>query len=65
MPFIKDNDRTKTDIATYALAQEAAAALKKQLNDPKEETYRIRVRRRNRTGKWDLVVKVKREEKAA
>jgi hypothetical protein len=65
MAFIKDNDLTETGLATYALAKEAEEELKKELKDPKEEKYRIRCRLRSRTGMWDVVVKVKREEKAA
>lgn len=65
MAFVKDLDRTKTDFGTYDLAAVAAKEIKAQLKDPKEEKFRVRIRPRTRTGMWDVVVKVKKEEKAA
>lgn len=64
MSYVKDIEKTQTDIKSYEEAMGIAHHLKVEMNDPKELTYRIRVRRRNRTGMWDVVVKVKREQKA-
>jgi hypothetical protein len=65
MAYVKDSERTKTDFSTYDLAAIAAKEIKAQLKDPKEESFRVRIRPRSRTGMWDVVVKVKREEKKA
>lgn len=64
MPFIKDQELTQTDFATHELAAQAALRVRAHLSDPSELKYRVRIRLRSRTGKWDVVVKTKREEKA-
>lgn len=60
MAFIKDNDKTKTDFASYDEAWLEAQKIKASLKDPTEQEYRVRIRPRSRTQKWDVVVKVKR-----
>lgn len=52
--FTKDADLSKTDFDTFEKAK--AEADKLENNDEQ----RVRVRMRNRTGKWDVVVKRRR-----
>lgn len=57
--FVKDPDRGKTGFDTI----EAATAWRDQNKLADTEDIRVRVRLRSRTGKWDVVVKVKQEVK--
>ena len=52
--FVKDADLSKSDFETF----EAARAEADKLDDNEEQ--RVRVRMRNRTGKFDVVVKRRR-----
>lgn len=63
MAYVKDNDLTQTGFETYGDAAAAALRVRAHLSDPKELKYRVRTRLRSRTGKWDVVVKTKREDK--
>lgn len=62
MAFIKDKELTQVDFGTYELAAQAALRVRAHVSDPKELQYRVRIKRRSRTGKWDVVVKVRRDE---
>lgn len=64
MAYVKDNDLTQTGFASYDEACAAATRVRAHFSDPKELKYRVRTRLRSRTGRWDVVVKVKREEKS-
>lgn len=63
MAYLRDDELTKTGFETYKeawLIYEATKAKLGQL-DPTGTLYRVRIRQRTRTGKWDVVVKTKRE----
>lgn len=50
-PFIRDENLTMTGFTNFGDAQKAASSIG---DDP---NIRIRIRLRNRTDKWDVVVK--------
>lgn len=52
--YIKDPELTKTDIGSYDEATRIAGELKEKYPEP---LYRIRVRLRSRTDKWDVLTK--------
>jgi len=54
--FVRDNDLSAFGFATFEAANVAAVAM----GPANTETQRIRVRFRNRTNCWDVVVKTKR-----
>ena len=55
--FIRNDAFSVGGFTDFAKAKEAADAI------PESETVRVRVRFRNRTGMWDVVVKTRREAK--
>ncbi len=56
--FVKDNELSATDFPTFEEADKHRQTLL-----PEGPNRRIRVRYRNRTGNWDVIVKVKQEVK--
>lgn len=55
--FVRDSDKTVSGLSSYERAQEIAKGI------PETATQRVRVRFRNRTSTWDVVVKTAREQK--
>ena len=63
--WIKDKDRSLSDFDTYEQADEARQGLEDKLkNELKKDEYTLRTRLRSRTGKFDVLVKIKTEVKA-
>jgi len=58
--YKKNPELGKTDIAVFELAKNLESELLKKYPEPE---YRVRTRLRNRTGMWDVVVKVRTEVK--
>lgn len=56
--FVRDPEKTLVGIETYEEAKRKAETI------AETETQRVRVRLRSRTGKWDVVVKTRREDKS-
>lgn len=57
-PFVRDENLTMTGFSDFEEARKAASSIKQDPN------IRIRIRLRNRTDRWDVVVKRKRSSDA-
>lgn len=63
--YVRDPDLTVTGFTAVEEAHKEVDRLTAQMGDRPTDEYRIRVRLRNRTNLWDVVVKTRREATTA